>query len=151
MKNLKEYGLIDVLNKKVLDDKTPILGICLGMQLFSEHSEEGETKGLGWIESDTVKFSFNDNSLRIPHIGWNKLSLKKESILFKDVPTDKRFYFVHSYYVNCKNEEDTVASTNYGIDFTSAIQKGNIYGTQFHPEKSHKHGLKIIDNFLRYP
>lgn len=150
MKNLNSSGVRDVLNKKVLHDKTPILGICLGMQLFTKRSDEGNVEGLGWVDAETLKFSFEDNKLRIPHVGWNVIKKKNESVIFKDIENDTRFYFTHSYYVKCNDNSNIATQTDYGIDFDSSIRKGNIYGTQFHPEKSHQHGLKIIDNFLRY-
>jgi len=149
MENLHKLNLIDTLNKKVLLHKTPILGICLGMQLMSNYSEEGNTKGLGWVDSNTIKFNFPNNKLKVPHMGWNSLNIKKNKSLVDGVCSEDIFYFVHSYYITCNNEDDIVATTNYGIDFVSAIQKDNIYATQFHPEKSHDSGFKIIVNFLK--
>lgn len=149
MENLKQKGLIKVLNQKVLKDKTPILGICLGVQFFTDFSEEGNAKGLGWIKAKTVKFSMEKHpELKIPHMGWNTLNLKKKSKLFEDVEEDARFYFVHTYHLVCEDKTDILASTNYGYEFTSVIEKGNIYGTQFHPEKSHHNGIQIIRNFM---
>lgn len=149
MENLHKLNLIDTLNKKVLLHKTPILGICLGMQLMSNFSEEGNTKGFGWVDSNTIKFNFSNNKLKVPHMGWNSLNIKKNKSLVDGVSSEDIFYFVHSYYITCNNEDDIVATTNYGIDFVSAIQKENIYATQFHPEKSHDSGFKIIVNFLK--
>lgn len=148
MEQLKNFDLINILNKKVLVDKIPILGICLGMQLFSKQSEEGLKPGLGWIEGITKKFSFdNHQNLAIPHMGWNTIKIKKESKLLSDLPKDSRFYFVHSYHLDCKDSSDQLCSSEYGFEFTSAIEKGNILGVQFHPEKSHKFGMQILKNF----
>jgi glutamine amidotransferase len=148
MRNLREYGLITVLNKKVLDEKTPILGICLGMQLFTKHSEEGDADGLGWVDAETKRFRLDARGFKVPHVGWNTLKIKKESSLFAGISSDHRFYFTHSYHVCCEDEEDVLASTEYGCEFTSAIQRDNIIGVQFHPEKSHQDGIKVIKNFI---
>jgi glutamine amidotransferase len=148
MKKLKERNLIDILNQKVLVEKTPILGICLGMQLFSKYSEEGDAEGLGWLDAETVKFRLKDIRHKVPHMGWNTLEQKKESLLFKDISKEHPFYFVHSYHVTCHNSQDVLSTTNYGYEFVSAVEKGNIYGTQFHPEKSHEWGEKLLLNFL---
>jgi glutamine amidotransferase len=155
MKKLKELGYYDILNKKVLEDKTPILGICLGMQLFTRHSEEGDTEGFGWIDAETKRFEFSDDAhhkYRVPHIGWNTVDVaKKDNVLMTDIlekDENPAFYFVHSYFVECKNENDVLLKTEYGNRFVSGVHKGNIYGTQFHPEKSHSIGLNIIKNFI---
>jgi glutamine amidotransferase len=149
MQKIEESGLAGILNKKALEEKVPILGICLGMQLLTKSSEEGKYPGLGWIDARTLKFNFNDNSLKIPHMGWNTICIKKESPLINDLPAEPRFYFVHSFYISCNNIGDVLTTTHYGIDFHSIIQHGNIYGAQFHPEKSHKFGMKILQNFAR--
>jgi glutamine amidotransferase len=146
MRQLKELGLIDTLNTKVLDDKTPILGICLGMQLMAESSEEGELDGLGWVEAKSKKFI--SKSLKVPHMGWNIIYNQKESKLFSLTDDEKRFYFVHSYFVECNREEDILTTTYYGHDFVSSFEKENIVGVQFHPEKSHKFGMKLFKNFV---
>lgn len=150
MKNLKDFGLIDILNKKVLEDKVPILGICLGMQLLANSSEEGILPGLGWIDAACKKFDFGDenNNLRIPHMGWNEVNIKKHDNLFRNMFEDASFYFVHSYHVDCNNAGDIAASSFYGFEFTSSIQHENIFATQFHPEKSHKYGLLLMKNFV---
>jgi glutamine amidotransferase len=149
MKNIYNLGFLSVLNNKVLNDKTPILGICLGMQLFAKSSEEGELSGLGWINADTVRFNFNDESakLKIPHMGWNLVNVQRDSLLFRDMFEESRFYFVHSYHLVCTEKEDVLCTTNHGYDFPSAVEKDNIFGVQFHPEKSHKFGMKILKNF----
>ena len=147
MKNLNNLNLIEILNKKVLKEKIPILGVCLGIQLFTKSSEEGILPGLGWIDARTVKFNFSNKNLKIPHMGWNSVNIKKESKLFKGL-INPEFYFVHSYHLVCNDEKDILATTNYGYDFISSIQKNNIFGLQFHPEKSLKSGLKIIENFI---
>lgn len=148
IENLKDEGFIEILNKKVLEDKTPILGICLGMQLFSKFSEEGDVEGLGWIDAETKKLKINETNLKIPHMGWNSVEIKKESKLLNGIENDELFYFVHSYNVVCSNSKDILTKTKYGAEFNSAVEKENIFGTQFHPEKSHKAGLKILKNFI---
>lgn len=152
MKNLHDSNLIDIIEKKVFGDKVPILGICLGMHLFTKWSEEGNVEGLGWIEAETKRFHFNSssNELRVPHVGWNNITKKKKSPLLDGIPDGSRFYFTHSYHVITVNNDDIIATTHYGYDFISGIQKENIYGTQFHPEKSHKEGMQIIQNFIKY-
>lgn len=152
MKNLASYGLIPELNKKVLEEKTPILGICLGMQLFAASSEEGDIPGLGWINAEVRKFHFTEEmqKYRVPHVGWNTVKAYKNTILLKEIPQDQRFYFTHSYYIHCNDDSEIIASTYYGYDFPSIVQKENIYGVQFHPEKSHRRGIDIIKNFVEY-
>lgn len=149
MKNLERLNIIDLLNEKVLSEKIPILGICLGMQLLTHKSEEGVKEGLKWIEAETKKFSFDGgNNFKVPHMGWNYVKKVKDSVLLQNMSDDSRYYFVHSYYVSCKNRNDEMLKTLYGIEFTSALQKENIFGVQFHPEKSHKFGLQLIKNFV---
>ena len=149
IKNLKEYGLWDVLNKTVLERKIPILGICLGMQIMSKRSDEGNIEGLGWFDAEIVKFRVRDQlKYKVPHMGWNNVILNKESILFKGISVEKIFYFVHSYHIKCNDEQDILTTTEYEYPFTSSIQKGNIFGTQFHPEKSHDSGEIVLRNFI---
>jgi imidazole glycerol-phosphate synthase subunit HisH len=150
MAKLKAQKLIEPLTEKVVKDKTPILGICLGIQLFTKHSEEGDVNGLGWVEARTVRFNFPgaDPRLKIPHMGWNSVAFKKESKLAGSITPEDSFYFVHSYHVQCANSEDILCQTRYGIDFVSGIEHDNIFGVQFHPEKSHGSGLKFLNNFL---
>jgi glutamine amidotransferase len=148
MKNIRDFGLFDLLNEAVIIKKIPVLGICLGMQLLTKHSEEGDAEGLGWIDAVTKKFNFkNDSHLRIPHVGWNQVSQVSESKLLQEIPDQTRFYFTHTYAVECANPKNSVGETTYGIKFSSVIQKDHIFGTQFHPEKSHLLGLKLIQNF----
>ncbi len=150
MNHLKETGLIDLLNKRVLDEKVPVIGICLGMQLLMESSEEGKEPGLGWVKGKVKKFKFDAGSnLKIPHMGWNLVEPQKQTPLSANLYEESRFYFVHSYYVDCANREDVMFTTKYGIEFTSGLQHGNIYGAQFHPEKSHKFGMRLFENFIK--
>jgi len=151
MRNLLELDLIDILNRKVKVEKIPVLGICLGMQLLSNGSEEGSLPGLGWIDAETIRFRFeNTVEYKIPHMGWNFIRQHKDSKLFENMYSDARFYFVHSYFFRSNIEEDVLLSTTYEIEFTSAIEKGNILGVQFHPEKSHKFGMKLLKNFVDF-
>ena len=149
---LEELGIIDVLNKKVLEDKTPILGICLGMQLFTEGSEEGTKAGLGWVKGFTRRFDFTgitaERQLRVPHMGWNEVKHSKSSKILNNLDTNSRFYFVHSYHVNLNNKTDELLQAQYGFPFTAAFEHQNIIGVQFHPEKSHKFGIRIFENFI---
>lgn len=149
MTKLKERGLLEVLNKRVIYQKVPILGICLGMQLFTNRSEEGRQPGLGWIDAETVRFSFQEKlaHLRVPHMGWNTVEIQHEGSILDKYYDEPRFYFVHSYHVRCNNQANVLATTRYGFEFHSAVVNGNIIGTQFHPEKSHKFGLKVLQNF----
>lgn len=150
MQSLRKTGLIEILNQKVLVDKTPILGICLGMQLLMKKSEEGTERGLGWLDGEVKKFDFGPNSdkLKIPHMGWNMVHpLQTDSLFHEMGEEEKRFYFIHSYHVVCENPDDILATTRYGYEFTSSVHKDNIYGAQFHPEKSHKFGMNLLKNF----
>jgi glutamine amidotransferase len=151
MENLRASSIKEALDKKVMEEKVPILGICLGMQLFSKHSEEGNEPGLGWIDANTVRFNFTNSAsvLKIPHMGWNNITIVHNYPIMDGVNLDDKYYFVHSYHVKCNDINDVLCTTQYGIEFTSAVQKANIIGMQFHPEKSHKAGLKILQNFIR--
>ncbi len=149
MQKLKSLGIVDALNEMVIERHTPVLGVCLGLQLMTRGSEEGNLPGLGWIDGKTVHFRFTDNKskLKIPHMGWNTVEIRRPGQLFKEKMGEMRFYFIHSFHVMCADDSDIAAETNYGYYFTSAIQKGNIMGVQFHPEKSHKFGMAILRNF----
>lgn len=149
MKNLKDLDLVDVLNQKVIEERVPVLGICLGMQLLSKKSEEGVMAGLGWIDAETIRFRFiNQKEYKIPHMGWNFINIKKKSNLFEGMYPNPRFYFVHSFYFKSNQVDDILTSTTYEIEFTSSIEKENILGVQFHPEKSHKFGMMLLKNFV---
>lgn len=152
MRHLNESGLIPLLEDKVLKERTPVLGLCLGMQLFTKKSEEGSTKGLGWIDANTVRFKFSGNQqdLRIPHMGWRSIRIKKPCKIFDNMHEESRYYFVHSYHVQCQDEQDVLSTTYYGIEFNSMIMRENIIGAQFHPEKSHKFGMILLKNFVNY-
>lgn len=145
MKNLNSLGLVEILNKEILENKKFFLGICLGMQLIAQKSYEfGEHKGLGWIDADVVHFK--ESNLKIPHVGWNNVNYANGSLLFENIPDGSDFYFVHSYYFDTSSTY-AIGYCNYGVDFVCAIQKENIFATQFHPEKSQTYGLQIIKNF----
>jgi len=151
MAHLSDLGFISVLNEKVINLRTPVLGICLGMQLMTRNSEEGLSPGLGWINGRTVRFRHELNtSFKVPHMGWNKVVPQKESALLNGLGDDPRFYFVHSYHVFCEEQVDILAVTSYGYEFVSAFRHGNVFGVQFHPEKSHKYGMKLLENFVEY-
>lgn len=149
MANLENSNLIPVLQSKVLKEKVPLLGICLGMQLLTNKSEEGLKAGLGFIDAETIKFKFTpQQNLKIPHMGWNYIKVQQQNKLIA-LDTKHRFYFVHSYYVKCNNLENSIATANYGLDFSCMINRENIYGAQFHPEKSLKFGMEILSNFSK--
>lgn len=152
MLRLRETGLIGLLNEKVIKAKTPTLGVCLGMQLLTKVSEEGELPGLGWIDAETIRFRFDQNKtgLKIPHMGWNTVNIQREGTLFKNMYPAPRFYFVHSFHVVSHNPEDVLATTEYGYEFASVIQHDHIMAAQFHPEKSHKFGMRLYKNFVEY-
>jgi glutamine amidotransferase len=149
MKNLNNSGFRDLLDKKVLLENIPVLGICVGMQILSEGSEEGDLNGLGWIKGYVRKFDKSKINFqpKLPHLGWNSIDMIKESKLFDGVDFNSGFYFIHSYYFECSNSNDILTKSNYGESFTSSINRLNIYGTQFHPEKSHKNGVQLLNNF----
>lgn len=148
IENLKALHLLDAINDSVLLRKTPILGICLGMQLMARHSEEGDVDGLNWLDADVVKFKVTDQlKYKVPHIGWNNALIEKNSPLFKGISEVAIYYFIHSYYIRCNKKEDILTTTEYDYSFTSSIQKNNIFGTQFHPEKSHDAGEMLLKNF----
>lgn len=146
MERIENLGLKTVLNRQALILKKPVLGICLGMQLLTLGSEEGSLPGFGWIDAKTYRFP-QISGLRIPHMGWNNVKETTPSKLTKDLNKESRFYFVHSYHVIVDNPENSILKSTYGISFDAAIQKDNIYGAQFHPEKSHKFGMQLLTNF----
>jgi glutamine amidotransferase len=150
VENLKQLQLWEVLNEAVLIKKKPILGICLGMQLMAKFSEEGNVEGLGWFDAEVVRFRIHDPlKFKVPHTGWNHVTIKKPSQLFDDVNLDSGFYFVHSYHLKCNDSSDILNETVYEYPFVSAIQKDNITGLQYHPEKSHDAGEQLLRNFVK--
>ena len=149
MAKLRERGLVEALNIAVHERRTPVLGICLGAQLMARESEEfGHHAGLAWLPATVRRIEPADPSLRIPHVGWNELRQTRDDELFEGVPQDALFYFVHSYHV-CPDSSELVAATcDYGGTVAAVFRKDNIFGTQFHPEKSQRHGLRLLENFL---
>mgnify|MGYP006088829685 CR=1 FL=1 len=148
MQELQDRGLDEILNLEVINNKKPILGICLGMQFFATTSSEGGVnKGLNWIEGDVIRINNNLTNLRVPHIGWNDVKVTPTSRLLNN-EIDTHCYFVHSYHFNPENSKYITGKCSYGNDITAIVEKDNIYGVQFHPEKSHSAGLKILKNFI---
>jgi len=149
IKNLHEQNYFEILNKRVAHDKVPILGICLGMQLLTESSDEGQEPGFGWIKGTTKKFDLkeHEDDLKVPHMGWNFINPTQESPLIAEMDENYRFYFVHSYYVECSDKKNVIATASHGTQFDAIIQNENVFGAQFHPEKSHKFGMKLLTNF----
>jgi len=148
MKRINESGFREVLDSKALVEKVPVLGICLGMQLLTRGSEEGVLPGLGWVAADTIRFPKKEG-LKVPHMGWNLVTPTTLSKLPENLPDESRFYFVHSYHVQVDNQLNSILKCHYGVTFDAAIQKDNIYGAQFHPEKSHKFGMRLLENFAK--
>lgn len=146
VKELKKLDLIPVLHEKVMGEGTPVLGICLGMQLLTNGSEEGNEQGLGWIPGFARRFPLSDG-LKVPHMRWNTVKFTGQSPLLNDLDENARFYFVHSYYVKAEDNRHAVLRTEHGICFDSGLQKDKVMGVQFHPERSHKFGLKLLYNF----
>jgi glutamine amidotransferase len=147
---IRQSGMIDALEYAVHERDVPLLGICLGMQILTDASEEGDTNGLGWIPGETNRFSQDENpDLQVPHMGWNSVEVTNSCQLTQDLPENPRFYFVHSYYVEVEDDDHSMMETEYSLPFDSAIKKDNIYGVQFHPEKSHKYGLSLLENFTK--
>ena len=143
-------GIIDGLTSAVLEKQKPILGICVGMQLFSSFGEEdGGSKGFDWIKGKVNKINLTDKNLKLPHMGWNNISINQKSKLFSGIENESHFYFVHSFAFDVENEQFISATTNYSTEIVSAIEKDNIFGTQFHPEKSQANGIKILENFVK--
>ena len=150
MRLLEESGLRTVLDDLVINQKRPLLGVCVGMQIMAHRSDEGVLNGLGWIDAEVRHFNTNQLPPRtqLPHMGWNDVDPTDKSSLFKDMDAP-RFYFLHSYYIIPKKSEDVLSTTDYGISFTSAVSSGNIFGVQFHPEKSNEWGIKLLSNFAK--
>ena len=146
MFRINERGLREVLERKALQEKVPVLGVCLGMQLLVKGSEEGLLDGLGWIDGYVKRFE-SDRSLKVPHMGWNVVRSSNPNRLIEELPVESRFYFVHSYFVETEKPENSMLKTTYGREFDSGIVFENIYGVQFHPEKSHKFGLALFKQF----
>lgn len=151
MRRLQDSGLRPTLERVALEQAKPVLGICLGMQLMANGSEEGEAEGLGWIAADVVRLT-PQQGLRVPHMGWSDVTATQRSALFPEEAVDRRFYFLHSYVVRCADPSHVLATTSYGdSEVTSAIGRGNLYGVQFHPEKSHRFGLELLRTFAALP
>lgn len=146
MERINASGLRPILDDKVLRERVPVLGICLGMQLLTLSSEEGRLPGLGWVPARTLRFPPRPG-LKVPHMGWNLVTKTRESALTRDLDDEARFYFVHSYYVKVEDERHSILKTTYDVTFDAALEAGNIFGAQFHPEKSHKFGLRLLSNF----
>lgn len=150
MRNLKGSGIASLLEKLVLECKKPILGICLGMQLLGVSSEEGIEEGLKFINFRNQKFSFSyDANLKVPHMGWAEVNIMKKTPLTYGLENTFRFYFVHSYYAKCDDDSDVLFESEYGVKFASGVNKNNIYGVQFHPEKSRYYGMRLLENFAK--
>lgn len=146
---LNSSGLRQVLEDRVIGAQVPVLGICVGMQILSNGSEEGNLEGLGWIPGKVKKINkeFLPHKPKLPHLGWNSIRIMKETPLFLNVDEDEGFYFIHSYYFECEVNRDILTTTFYGSNFTSSVNRLNIFGTQFHPEKSHSNGINLLKNF----
>ena len=151
MVNLREKGFIEALEEGVLRLGKPILGICLGMQAMAQKSfEGGQYTGLGWLDAEVIRLQPNDPNLRVPHVGWNEADYRSGSPLFSGLPALPEFYFVHSYFMKCSDAEEVEATCDYGGAVTAAVRKGNIFATQFHPEKSQDYGLRFLENFMKW-
>lgn len=151
MELLQESGMREVLDDLALKQNIPVLGICVGMQMLALASEEGKLSGLGWIDGDVKKFdsSLYTHRTCLPHMGWNEVNPIEYNDLFQGLDSGSRFYFLHSYFFYCNRKENIIAQTNYGIQFCCAVNEGNIYGVQFHPEKSHQNGIQLLKNFAQ--
>lgn len=148
MKKLNESGLTDYIKKKA-NEKKPILGICLGMQLLGRKSEEGILPGLGLIPFDNIRFKLKDTDLKVPHMGWDIVDFKQDNPLLKGLTGIQRYYFVHSYHAQCDFNENVLMTCDYGYEFAASVVKDNIIGVQFHPEKSHNFGMSLLRNFVK--
>ena len=152
MNNLKERGLVEILNYQVREKGTPFLGICLGLQLLAKNSQEhGYHAGLGWFDAEVVKFKFGGVSLKIPHMGWNDITPSIDHPIFANLTKNEfTFYFVHSYHIVCHQPDNVAATCDYGVTFPAVIFRDNIVATQFHPEKSHDNGIQVLNNFVNW-
>jgi imidazole glycerol-phosphate synthase subunit HisH len=149
MENLRAFGLLDALNEAVLVLRKPVLGICLGMELMAETGEEGNTKGLGWLKARAIKFRVNDTMRhKVPHMGWNQIQIRKPSLMLEGIDDLAEFYFAHSYHLELSDDSDLVTETEYETCFPSGVEHGNIFGVQYHPEKSHDNGVKLLKSFV---
>lgn len=151
MESLQNSGMREVIDELVLEKKVPVIGICVGMQMLAQSSDEGALSGLGWINAKVKKFDSStlDKNSPLPHMGWNSINIAHENALLEHIDNEARFYFLHSYYFECHDKQDSVATAFYGDDFTCIVNKENIYGVQFHPEKSHHNGIQLLENFGR--
>jgi glutamine amidotransferase len=148
MQALQQSGMRPALDELVLGKRLPVLGVCVGMQILARSSDEGSMPGLGWIDGQVKDFrSLAQDELRVPHMGWNDVKPVEGATLFAQLSGDACFYFLHSFYFHCERREDVAAVSSYGVDFPSAVHSGNIYGVQFHPEKSHQFGTRLLKNF----
>jgi glutamine amidotransferase len=151
MQNINSLGIYNLIRDKAVLQKTPILGICLGMQIMCKSSEEGVLPGLSLVNGEVRRFKFeNGSNLKIPHMGWDNIEINKRSNILRNLDDNSRFYFVHSYFVSCANSKDILTYTNYEEKFVSSFQIENIIGVQFHPEKSHKFGVNLFKNFIEF-
>ena len=148
---LDQSGFRKVLDKEVLENRVPVLGICVGMQILGKKSEEGKLAGLGWINGEVKKIDkvLLNQKPKVPHLGWNSIKATRSTALFNAIDEEEGFYFLHSFYFECLNQDDVLSETFYGKNFASAINHDNIYGVQFHPEKSHTNGIKLLENFSK--
>lgn len=150
MKNLETLGLVEPLYEEVMEKKKPFLGICLGLQMLArESSEGGQCKGLGFLQATVRRFQIDENLFKVPHMGWDDVTPKSNGTLFKGVGERPNFYFIHSYHMVCDDPDVVAATCDYGEVFTAAVESDNIFGTQFHPEKSQKNGLQLLSNFIQ--
>jgi glutamine amidotransferase len=151
IRQLNKSGMREALEKRILDDKIPVMGICVGMQMLADSSDEGTEPGLGWISGRVRKFHPNliPFKSRLPHMGWNSVMPKKEVGLFSGIENQARFYFLHSYYFECAENSQVICKSYYGITYASAVNKENVFGVQFHPEKSHNNGIRLLNNFAK--
>jgi len=149
MQKLNETGLVEFIREQAIVNKKPLLGICLGMQMLGRKSEEGSLPGLGLIPFDTVKFKLDETQLKVPHMGWDIVEFKKHNPLIDGLDGRQRYYFVHSYHAKCDSMENVLMTCDYGYEFACAVVRDNIYGVQFHPEKSHDFGMALLENFVK--